>query len=187
MAAEQDNVNAGAIATMAIVGALAMAGVTWAVTAVVRGEVDAASNAVGAHAAERPVRDMVATQTSELTQPAGWADKSKGTVKLPIDRAKQVLLEDLARDPNAATAPGPVDAGAVGADAAGGSMDASATTDGAAAAADGAAAEAGADSLGNAPDKGDAGVKKKKKPVLGGSPVVPPTAPPPVPAPAPAP
>lgn len=116
MATESDKVNSGALMTMVVVGTFSMVGVCLGVNALVRNEVNAMS-AERAVPAERPVRDLQAEQLGKLNAPAAWADKSKGLVALPVERAMEVVVADLARDPNTATPPAPADADA-GADAA---------------------------------------------------------------------
>lgn len=107
MPSQEDLPNSGAIGTIGVVGALAMVAITWALTAVVRTELDQHEVAIGGYAAVKPVRDLVAAQQSELSAPASFADRGAGTVHVPIDRAKQLVLADLKRDPNRATAPSP--------------------------------------------------------------------------------
>jgi len=116
MATESDKVNSGALLTMVVVGTFSMVGVCLGVNALVRNEVNAMT-AERAAPAERPVRDLQAEQLGKLNAPATWADKGKGLVALPVERAMEVVIADLARDPNTATPPAPVDADA-GADAA---------------------------------------------------------------------
>ena len=116
MATESDKVNSGALMTLVVVGTFSMIGVCLGVNALVRNEVNAMT-AERAVPAERPVRDLQAEQLGKLNAPATWADKGKGLVALPVERAMEVVVADLARDPNTATPPQPLDADA-GADAA---------------------------------------------------------------------
>jgi hypothetical protein len=116
MATESDKVNSGALMTMVVVGTFSMIGVCLGVNALVRNEVDAMA-AERAAPAERPARDLQAEQLGKLNAPPAWADKGKGLIALPVERAMEVVVADLARDPNTATPPQPVDADA-GADAA---------------------------------------------------------------------
>jgi hypothetical protein len=116
MATESDKVNSGALMTMVVVGTFSMIGVCLGVNALVRNEVDTMA-AERAAPAERPARDLQAEQLGKLNAPATWADKGKGLIALPVERAMEVVVADLARDPNTATPPQPVDADA-GADAA---------------------------------------------------------------------
>lgn len=49
-----------------------------------------------------------------LTQPAGWLDREAGTVRLPIDRAESLVIDEYARAKSGAEAPAaqPEDTGA---------------------------------------------------------------------------
>jgi hypothetical protein len=111
MATESDKVNSGALLTIVVVGTFSMVGVCLGVNALVRHEVDGMS-AERAQPAERPVRDLTAEQLGKLNAPPAWSDKAKGLVSLPVERAMEVVVADLARDPNTATPPPPADAGA---------------------------------------------------------------------------
>ena len=102
---EADKLNTGALGTLVAVGVFAMLTVTAAVTALVRHDIeeeqatkDADSNAV--------VIALKNSQRGILNGPAGYLDKGKGVVSLPIDIAKQVVVSELAKDPNSATPPG---------------------------------------------------------------------------------
>lgn len=97
MATQEDKVNVGAIGTMAVVGALFVAGTAWALTALVRTEVHEKALAIDGYAATTQVNALRQAQQAQLTQG-----------KLPIDRAEALVLSDLKRDPNTATAPAPV-------------------------------------------------------------------------------
>ena len=96
---------------------------------------------------ERPTKDITLQQQGELVAPAAWADKTKGTATVPIDRAMQIVVKQLQDNPAAASPPTPApkepdaDAGAEG-DAAAAADDggAAATDGGEATAADGGAA-----------------------------------------------
>lgn len=152
MATESDKVNSGALLTMVVVGTFSMVGVCLGVNALVRNEVNAMT-AERAVPAERPVRDLQAEQLGKLNAPAAWADKGKGLIALPVERAMEVVVADLARDPNTATPPQPVDADA-GADAA-------ASADVTDAGADAEVAPEGA-------TEGDAGATTEPAPAAGG-------------------
>jgi hypothetical protein len=103
---EVDKVNTGALGTLVAVGLFAMISIATAVTALVRHDVeeeqatkDADSNQV--------VIALKNSQRGTLNGPAGYLDKGKGVVSLPIDIAKQVVVSELERDPNSATPPQP--------------------------------------------------------------------------------
>jgi hypothetical protein len=107
MATESDNVNSGALGTLVAVGTFAMLGISLVVTALVRAEMadEVKKKEV---AADRPYRDLVAEQTAQLGAPAAYKDRGKGLVSLPIDRAMELVVSGLAKDPNSATPPPPV-------------------------------------------------------------------------------
>lgn len=104
MATESDSPNTGALATIGAVGALAMVGICFAVTALVRHEVGVEEEQKGTTANTRPYRDLSTTHRQELTAPAAWVDKNKQTVSIPIDRAMELVLADIKQDPLRATA-----------------------------------------------------------------------------------
>ena len=119
MATEADKVNTGALATILTVGALAMIGISTAVTALVRYELESESSVKGGGANLRTVEELDRNQRAELSKDATLSDPQRRRYNIPIDRAMQVMLQDLQRDPNTATAPPLLpDAGAESADAA---------------------------------------------------------------------
>jgi 2-oxoglutarate dehydrogenase E2 component (dihydrolipoamide succinyltransferase) len=107
MATESDNVNSGALGTLVAVGTFAMLGISLVVTALVRSEL-ADEIKKKEVAADRPYRDLVAEQTAQLGAPAAYKDRGRGLVSLPIDRAMELVVSGLAKDPNSATPPPPV-------------------------------------------------------------------------------
>ena len=113
MATEADKVNDGALATLVAVGTFSMIGICAFVTALVRTEVSSETERKE-EGARQEVKNVVQSQRAKLAAPPAWADRSKGLVTLPIDRAKELVLTDLTRDPNSATPPPPrhEDAGA---------------------------------------------------------------------------
>ncbi len=56
---------------------------------------------------ERPTQDITLQQQGELVAPAAWADKTKGTATVPIDRAMQIVVKTLQANPAAASPPPP--------------------------------------------------------------------------------
>src|SRR4051812_46713539 len=135
MATESDNVNSGALATLLFVGAFATLGIALVVTALVRSETidEAEKKEVGA---DRPYRDLVAEQTARMAAPAAYVDRGRGVVSLPIDRAMEITVSGLIKNPNSATPPAPVGG-------AGGSGGAAPTAGGASAETGGAGGNAG--------------------------------------------
>src|SRR5687767_6352314 len=106
MATESDNVNSGALGTLVAVGTVAFAGIALVVTALVRAEM-AEELAVKEVSADRAYRDLVAEQTAKLNAPAAYVDRGRGLVALPLDRAMELTVADLSKDPNSATPPAP--------------------------------------------------------------------------------
>jgi hypothetical protein len=123
MATESDNVNSGALGTLVAVGTIAFFGIALVVTALVRTEMQEELEKKEV-SADRAYRDLLADQTSKLAAPAGYVDRGKGLVSLPIDRAMELTVEGYKKDPSsatpAATAGGAGGAGGAGATPAGG-------------------------------------------------------------------
>jgi hypothetical protein len=112
MATENDKVNTGALATLVAVGTAAMIGVCLAVNALVRHEVGSVS-AVRDEVGSDAFRALKKDQLEKLAAPAAWSDRAKGTVSIPIERAMDLVLKDLKRNPWNATPAPPPDAGAL--------------------------------------------------------------------------
>src|SRR6478609_1032917 len=110
MATEADNVNSGALGTLLTVGAFATLGIAFVVTALVRSEMSEEAEKKDV-SADRVYRDLVNEQRAKLDAPVSYIDRAKGTVALPIDRAMEVTVEGLKRDPNSATPPAPAGSG----------------------------------------------------------------------------
>lgn len=121
MATESDNVNSGALGTLVAVGTIAFFGIALVITALVRAEM-AGEVAKKEVSVDRPYKDLVAEQTAKLAAPASYVDRGKGVVALPIERAMELTVEGLKKDPNSATPPAPAGGGGSGS---GGSGDAS--------------------------------------------------------------
>jgi hypothetical protein len=119
MATESDNVNSGALGTLLAVGLFSVIGIAFVVTALVRSEMadEAEKKEVSA---DRPYRDLVAEQGAKMNAPATYVDRGRGLVSLPIDRAMEVVVEGLKKDPNSATPPAPAAAGSGGMGGSGG-------------------------------------------------------------------
>ncbi len=119
MATQPDRVNAGAIATLIALVALATLGVALGVTALVRAQVGEVAGERDA-SLTRPYRDMVAEQEGALMGPPTWVDRGKGTISIPIERAMKLTAEDLTRNPALATPGSPPEEGMGGAPSDGG-------------------------------------------------------------------
>lgn len=103
MGTEADKQNIGVIVTIVAVGAFAMIAVSLAVTALVRSEVKELSSERSSTADTQTVRDLKAGQRASLSSAAHWADRGKGLVAIPLERAMQLVGEDLRRNPHLAT------------------------------------------------------------------------------------
>jgi hypothetical protein len=104
---EADKINTGALGTLVAVGLLAMISITAAVTALVRHDLDVEEAQKDANS-NQVVTDLKASQRGALNGPAGYVNRGKGTVSLPIDLAKGLVVSELSKDPNSATPPAPV-------------------------------------------------------------------------------
>ena len=110
---EADKINTGALGTLVAVGLFAMLSITAAVTALVRHDIEVEEATKDADA-NQVVTALKASQRGALNGPAGYVDRGKGLVSLPIDLAKGLVVSELEKDPNSATPPAPpaADAGA---------------------------------------------------------------------------
>jgi hypothetical protein len=99
----------GALVTIIVVVALGAVSVWAAYSALTS---SAPEQAVG----QKDLTDFLSQQHTVLTAPAAWVDKGKQQVSLPIERAMQVVADELQRNPASATPPEP-DAGAKTSDA----------------------------------------------------------------------
>lgn len=106
MATEKDNVNVGLLGSIAAVLTLAVLVIAFGVTALVRSSED---EQVAEKSLEmrKPYDEMKSTQQADLSAAAAWADKSKGTASVPIDRAMALVVQGVQADPGSATAPAP--------------------------------------------------------------------------------
>ena len=104
---EADKINTGALGTLVAVGLFAMISITAAVTALVRHDIEVEEAQKDADA-NQVVTDLKASQRGVLNGPSGYVDRGKGTVSLPIDLAKGLVVSELEKDPSSATPPAPV-------------------------------------------------------------------------------
>lgn len=107
---EPDDLNVGLIATITIVGALLVIAIAAALTALVRSESANFGFESGAYADLGTVKRLKAEQKAKLEAPIAWADKAKGKVAVPIERAMELVQNDIQRDPFAATVAPPATA-----------------------------------------------------------------------------
>jgi len=115
---EVDKVNTGALGTLVAVGLFAMISICAAVTALVRHDIDVEQSEKDGDANETVIA-LKAAQRGVLNEPPSYVDRGKGVVSLPIQTAQQVVVAELARDPNSATPPA-TDAGVASATSASG-------------------------------------------------------------------
>jgi hypothetical protein len=198
MATEPDKVDSGVLGTLAVVLAFGLVATGLAITALVRTEADELhAERSGTNEA---LAEMRGAQEADLNLPPAYMDQQAGVVRLPIDRAMQVVVRDLRKNPESATAPKP--AAHTNGDAAG---EGAALPAGTEAADEAAGKQAAEGSKGEGAAEGDAGddgtgVKAPGKPPAPPKPKAPPapkaptapkpaapTAPVPAPVPAPAP
>lgn len=103
---EADKINTGALGTLVAVGLFAMLSITAAVTALVRHDLQE-EEALKDGDANAVVVGLKKAQRATLEAPASYLDKGKGTVALPIDYAKNLVVKELEHDPSSATPPAP--------------------------------------------------------------------------------
>jgi hypothetical protein len=114
---EPDNINVGLVATVTIVGAILVAAIALALTALVRSEARIHSEAVEAFANLGGVKRLKAEQVGKLEKAPSWSDPGKGLVAIPITRAMDLVRTDIQKNPALATKPNPADRAAEGPDA----------------------------------------------------------------------
>jgi hypothetical protein len=107
---EPDNTNVGLIATVVVVGALLVVSTAAALTAMVRTESALHGTEVGAYANLGTVKRLKADQAAKLEASPAWANKEKGLVSLPIDRAMGLVTSEISKNPNLATPEAPATA-----------------------------------------------------------------------------
>ncbi len=101
-----DKINTGALGTLVAVGLFAVLSITWAVTALVRHDLEVEESAKDSDA-NAVVIALKNSQRGMLNGPASYVDRGRGVVSLPIALAKGLVLRDLQRDPSSATPPPP--------------------------------------------------------------------------------
>src|SRR5690606_14212334 len=102
LATEPDQVNTSVLGTLIAVLGLGVLATALAIAALVRTQEDQMA------AARSETNDELAAlrgaQEADLHQPVAFIDQKAGTVRLPIDRAMEVVVRDLRRNPESATA-----------------------------------------------------------------------------------
>ncbi|HMJ10508.1 MAG TPA: hypothetical protein VK524_03825 [Polyangiaceae bacterium] len=112
MATQADKVNTGAMATIVAVLAISVLGIAAALTALVRYETANHGAQKGVSANMRTVRELTTKQRSQLSAEPSWADKDRQLVAVPVERAMDLVVQDLRTDANLATEGAAGDAGA---------------------------------------------------------------------------
>jgi hypothetical protein len=107
MAVETDKTNTGVVATIVAVGAFAMISISALVTAMVRAEEADLDTVRPEHADLDTVAALAAQQVGVLQQAPHWVDRPAGKLGIPIERAKQLVLADYQKNPQAASPPLP--------------------------------------------------------------------------------
>lgn len=101
MATEPDKVDSGVLGTLVAVLSFGLLATALAITALVRTEEEVlAAERSGTNEA---FAEMRGAQEADLNLPPAYMDQAKGIVRLPIDRAMQVVVRDLRRNPESAT------------------------------------------------------------------------------------
>lgn len=107
MAVETDKTNTGVVATIVVVGAFAMISISALVTAMVRAEQADLDTVRPEHADLETVAALDAQQVGVLRQAPHWVDKPAGKLGIPIERAKQLVVAEYQKNPEAASPPLP--------------------------------------------------------------------------------
>jgi hypothetical protein len=107
MATQTDSTNTGVLWTIVLVGAFAMIAISAGVTAMVRAQTNEVDRERPRHADLQTVVALKQSQRDDLLAAPSWIDKSKGSVKVPIDVAKKLVLSEIQARPKAASPPPP--------------------------------------------------------------------------------
>jgi hypothetical protein len=107
MATQTDSTNTGVLWTIVLVGSFAMIAISAAVTAMVRAQTNEVDRERPRHADLHTVVDLKKAQHDDLAAAPAWIDKSKGSVKVPLDVAKKLVLDEIQKDPKTASPPPP--------------------------------------------------------------------------------
>ncbi len=97
---EPDQVNSGALGVILVLVSFAVLAIALFVTSLVRQEVDETSEVRG-QGQDRKARDLKNGQLAQLAQSPSFADRAKGLVQIPIDRAMALTLEAVRENPYA--------------------------------------------------------------------------------------
>jgi len=109
MATGSEKPSTGAAATLAALVALGLVGTLSAVTVLVQSATERELARKGGAVSTRAYLDLENAQRAELAEEPQWVDRQAGVLSIPIDRAMELVVEQLAQDPRSATPdpPGP--------------------------------------------------------------------------------
>ncbi len=93
----------GAAATLVAIVVLALVGTLSAVTVLVRIAAEREVTRKGGEVSPRAHLDLENAQRAELEEETQWVDRQAGVLSIPIDRAMELVVEQLARDPASAS------------------------------------------------------------------------------------
>lgn len=99
---EPDRVNTGALSVMIALVAFTTLAVALVVTSLVRQE-SRDLRAERDSTQDQPLRSLQAEQLSKLTASPSWADRAKGYVTLPLEKAMSLTLRAVQKNPYALT------------------------------------------------------------------------------------
>lgn len=103
MATQTDRANTGVLWTIVLVGGFAMIAISSALAAMARATLKELDSERPRNADLVTVAALKQTQTEALAAPPAWQDKAKGTVRVPLDVAKRLVLDELRARPEAAS------------------------------------------------------------------------------------
>lgn len=107
MATEEDRIDTGVLLTIGTVLTIGVVGVALALTALVRDEAESLEAEKGVTANLRPIQELNKEQRQLLEGTPTWVDKAANQVTLPLARAQSLVLDEIKKDPNKATALAP--------------------------------------------------------------------------------
>src|SRR4051812_6667400 len=107
MVTQADKTNTSVVATIVVVGALAMISISALLTAMVRSEEAEVDAVRPTHADLDTIAALDKQQTDDLHAAPHWSDKEARRVAIPIESAMKLVLSELKKDPNQASPPIP--------------------------------------------------------------------------------
>ncbi len=93
----------GAAATLAAIVGLALVGTLSTVTVLVQIATEREVTRKGGEVSTRAHLDLENAQRAELEEETQWVDRQAGVLSIPIDRAMELVVEQLARAPASAS------------------------------------------------------------------------------------